>query len=159
MQKLRQGTAATVTIDGVVLADGLTPADALTIVQADITLTKETVFAGAKNEASGSLLSGSKTYAVSLDATDTDTIGVLKIDLANNDTIPAVWKEFEVVPQGKYDGFHSANPSWDVAITGSITDAAAGAGSIAKVGNTTTITYTYDQTGTVRDRPTTVVTV
>ena len=137
-QKLRQNTAVTVTIDGVILADGLTPADALTIVQTDITLTKNGAFIGSKNESSGSANISPKSYAVLLDATDTDTLGRLKIDLANNDTIPPVYANFEVVSQAKYDAD----------IVGPVTVALLDA-SLATFFDG--VTYTYAQTQLISD--------
>ena len=100
---LRQNTAVTITLSGVVEADGITPEDSLTINQANVHLSKNGGTLAQKSDATVSPTVGSKSYAVTLAAGDTDTVGMLDISLVGFDTIPAVWKSATVLEEAVYD--------------------------------------------------------
>ena len=166
---LRQNTAVTITLSGVVEADGITPEDSLTINQANVHLSKNGGTLAQKSDATVSPTVGSKSYAVTLAAGDTDTVGMLDISLVGFDTIPAVWKSATVLEESVYDALFASGATGystldtadlDTALTvsgetletwanflmtparGDITDAGDGSSSTI-VHNGYTITYTY----------------
>jgi len=95
---LKQSTAATVKLGPFVDdADGRTAETGLTISQADVRLSKNGGDFAAKNEASSATHDENGYYDVSLDATDTGTLGRLKVAISEAGTL-AVWQDFMVVP-------------------------------------------------------------
>lgn len=100
---LRQSTSVEVDI-GPFLdeTDGQTPETALTITQPDIRLKKGGAAWAQKNAAQTLLHEENGWYEVTLDATDTNTLGSLKIAIDESGALP-VWREFLVVPANVYD--------------------------------------------------------
>ena len=80
----------------------------LTIAQADIRLSKNgAAFAQTHNNAGATHREGGD-YKVPLDATDTDTLGDLRVRISVAGAL-AVWRDFEVVPANVWDSFFGAD--------------------------------------------------
>lgn len=105
---LKQSTSADVPIGPFVDAtDGVTAETALTITQPDIRL-KKNAGAWAQKAAAQTLTHEENgNYEVTLDATDTDTVGLLRLHVAESGALP-VWEDFLVVPGIVYDSFFPA---------------------------------------------------
>lgn len=116
MTWLRQSTAVTIPLGPFVdAADGNTPETALTIAQADIRLSKNGgTYAQSNNAAGATHLEGGE-YGVPLNATDTDTLGRLKVRVHVAGALP-VWAEFQVVPAQRYDALVQGNDLLDVEV-------------------------------------------
>lgn len=100
---LKQSTAANVTLGPFVSAsDGCTPVTNLSIVQADVRLTKNGGNFAQANQASNAAHMENGYYSKQLDSADTDTLGRLTVAVAENAALP-VWHDFTVVPQNVYD--------------------------------------------------------
>lgn len=106
--RIKQGTAIT---DGwgpfVDSTDGVTPETALTIQKANVRLKKNGGNMAAASANQGSADVGAPhdeigVYDGALNATDTDTLGVLRVDIQVSGAAP-YWKEYEVVPANVYD--------------------------------------------------------
>jgi hypothetical protein len=106
---LKQSTAVDVSV-GPFLddADGKTPETALTITQPDIRLKKGGAAWGQKNAAQTLSHEENGWYEISLDATDTNTLGSLLINVFESGALP-VWREFMVVPANVYDSMFGAD--------------------------------------------------
>lgn len=105
---LKQSTSADVPIGPFVDAtDGVTAETALTITQPDIRL-KKNAGAWAQKAAAQTLTHEENgNYEVTLDATDTDTVGLLRVHVAESGALP-VWEDFLVVPGIVYDSLFPA---------------------------------------------------
>jgi hypothetical protein len=101
-QKLRQGTAVSVVIQGVVEADALTPA-VLSLAATDIGITRNGVFSGTKNDTSLSENIYDKGLGITFNAVDTADICMFDVEVLGNTTIMPIFKSFEVVSQAKFD--------------------------------------------------------
>lgn len=108
MNFLRQSTSVDVGIGPFVdQTDGFTAETALTITQPDVRLKKN---GGAwAQKAAAQTLSHEENgwYEVTLDATDTNTVGILIVAIAESGALP-VWIEFQVVEEAVYDAFYAA---------------------------------------------------
>lgn len=82
--------------------DGKTAETALTITQPDIRLKKNGGAWAQKNAAQTLSHEEAGWYAVSLDSTDTNTLGVLIVAIHETGALP-VWEKFQVVPANVYD--------------------------------------------------------
>jgi hypothetical protein len=103
MQFLKQSTAVTIPA-GPFLddADGKTAETGLSIIQADIRLSKNgNDFAQAHN-AAGATHDENGYYDVPLDTTDTDTLGCLRITISKSGALP-VWEDFMILPAAVYN--------------------------------------------------------
>ena len=101
---LKQSTATTIVIGPLVDdTDGKTAETGLTISQGDVLLWKEggTTF-GAKNESTSATHRSNGCYTVPLDATDTNTLGVLVVSVNESGALP-VRHDFQVVPANVYN--------------------------------------------------------
>ncbi|REJ65847.1 MAG: hypothetical protein DWQ31_16680 [Planctomycetota bacterium] len=100
---LKQSTAVTVKL-GPFLddTDGKTPENALTLTQSDFRLSKNGGDMAQKNQSSNATFDEIGVYDVSLNTTDTNTIGRLRIDVLKSGALP-VWKEFMVLDGNSYD--------------------------------------------------------
>ena len=109
--ELRQSTVVDVMIGPFVDAtDGITREDGLTINAADIALSKNGAAFSAKNDADDPCHSTVGWYIVTLNATDTGTLGVLVLDVLDNDAnAVAVWKEYMVVTANVWDSKYSTD--------------------------------------------------
>lgn len=106
---LKQSTAATVRLGPLVdSTDGASPETALTIAASDVKLSKAGGSQAAKNDATGCTHDAGGTYACPLDATDTNTLGRLRIDVQMSGALPW-WCDFEVLPANVYDSLYGSD--------------------------------------------------
>ena len=89
-------------------ADGNTQETALTIAQADIVLSKAGGALAAKNDATSCTHDSKGYYSCPLDATDTGTLGLLKLAVHVAGAL-AVWHTFMVVPVQVWDSLFGAD--------------------------------------------------
>lgn len=106
---LKQSTAITVKIgpfidDG----DGKTAEVALTLTQADIRLSKNGANIAQKNEANNATTDELGYYDCPIDATDTNTLGVLQLFVHEAGALP-VFHEYMVVPANVWDSLFGAD--------------------------------------------------
>ena len=103
MMFLKQSTAVDIPMGPFVdSVDGVTPETGLTITQPDIRLKKNGSNWAQKNAAQTLSHEENGWYEVSLDATDTGTLGHLVVAIFESGALP-VWREFQVVPENIYD--------------------------------------------------------
>lgn len=93
--------------------DGKTAKTALTITQPDIRLKKNGGAWAQKNAAQTLTHEEAGWYEVTLDATDTGTLGILIVAIHESGALP-VWKEYLVVPANVYDSIVSGTDKLDV---------------------------------------------
>jgi hypothetical protein len=105
MRLLKQSTAVSVPIGPAVDADGAA-LPSLTISQADVRLKKNGANWGQKNESSASAHEENGFYECALDTTDTNTLGHLRLAVAESGAL-VFWEDFLVVPADVYDAFVS----------------------------------------------------
>lgn len=105
-------------------SDGITPETGLTISQADIRLKKNGGAWAQSNDATGATHEEGGWYELTLDATDTNTLGVLKLSIQESGAVP-VWENFLVVSANYWDHkYGTANLNANaVAISGDTTAA------------------------------------
>lgn len=109
MSWLKQSTAQTVKMGPFVdSTDGVTPETALTISQADIRLSKNGGDFAQSNNAAGATHDENGYFDVPLDATDTNTLGRLKVAINESGALP-VWKDFMVLPANVWDSLFGAD--------------------------------------------------
>lgn len=103
MDILKQSTSATIVMGPFLdSTDGNTAETGLTITQADIRMSKNGgTFAQTNNSAGATHMEGGK-YSVPLDATDTNTLGRIRVDIHEAGAL-ATWREFTVVTANAYD--------------------------------------------------------
>jgi hypothetical protein len=100
---LKQSTAVDVKIGPFVDAtDGVTAETALTISQADVRLAKNGGNWAQKNDATSATHEENGYYECPLNATDTGTLGLLKLAVNESGAAP-VWHDYLVVPAEVYD--------------------------------------------------------
>lgn len=106
---LKQSTAVDIAL-GPFLdeTDGKTAETALTLSQADIRLKKNGGNWAQKNQASSATHEENGWYEVSLDTTDTNTLGILTVACHESGALP-VWKEYLVVSANVYDSVISGS--------------------------------------------------
>lgn len=103
MRWLRQSTSVDLPIGPFVdSTDGVTPETALTITQPDIRLKKNGAAWAQKNAAQTLAHEENGYYEVTLDATDTNTLGVMEIFVGETGALP-VFESFMVVPGNVWD--------------------------------------------------------
>ena len=104
---LRQSTAVDIALGPFVDAtDGVTPETGLTISQADVRLKKNAGAWAQKSDATSAAHEENGWYEIELDATDTNTLGILIVSVNESGALP-VWREFMVVPANVYDSLVS----------------------------------------------------
>ena len=104
---LRQSTAVDIGLGPFVdSTDGVTAEPGLTIAQADVRLKKNGGAWAQKNDTNSATHEESGWYEVPLNTTDTNTLGVLLVAVAESGALP-VWREFLVVPAAVYDALVS----------------------------------------------------
>lgn len=122
---LRQSTASQSVLIGpfVDSTDGNTAETGLTIDAADIRLSKNGANIAGKNSGGGSH-DELGYYTITLDATDTDTVGRLQLMVHEAGALP-VYHEFEVIEEAAYDALYAANanPKADVNVASIDADA------------------------------------
>lgn len=100
---LKQSTAVDIALGPFVDAtDGVTPMTALTISQADVRLKKNAGNWAQVNDATSATHEENGWYEKELDATDTNTLGILIVAVNESGALP-VWREFMVVPANVYE--------------------------------------------------------
>lgn len=106
---LKQSTAATVVLGPFVdSGDAVTAETALTISQADIRLSKNGAAFAQTNNAAGATHMENGNYSVPLNTTDTNTLGHLRVSVAESGALPA-WRDFMVVTANVYDSLFSTD--------------------------------------------------
>lgn len=100
---LRQSTSADVPIGPFLdSTDGNTPETGLTLTQPDIRLKKNAAAWAQKAAAQTLSHEENGNYEVTLDATDTNTIGLLRLHVHESGALP-VWEDFHVLDEAVYD--------------------------------------------------------
>src|SRR5262245_55495928 len=103
MRYLKQSTSVDLPIGPFVdQTDGFTAETALTITQPDIRLKKNGGAWAQKNAAQTLSHEENGYYEVTLDASDTDTLGLLRVAVHESGALP-VWEDFLVLPANVYD--------------------------------------------------------
>ena len=116
MNILKQSTAATIKLGPFIDdTDGKTAETGLTIAQADIRLSKNGGDFAQTNNTAGATHDENGYYDISLDATDTGTLGRLRVAVSKSGALP-VWQDFLVVTANVYDTLCSTD-SLDVNVT------------------------------------------
>lgn len=112
---LRQSTAQSINFGPFSdSADGVTPQTGLTITQSDILISKSGGALTQKNAAGNAVHDADGFYRVTLDATDTDTTGILKLESLIAGVAP-VWETYFVCPGVIYDSlFGGATNAFDL---------------------------------------------
>lgn len=106
---LRQSTAVEIAIGPFLdSTDGNTVESGLTITQPDIRLKKDGAAWAQKNAAQTLSHEENGWYEISLDTTDTNTLGQLIVAVHESGALP-VWREFMIVPTQVYDSFFSTD--------------------------------------------------
>jgi hypothetical protein len=106
---LKQSTSVDVPIGPFVdSTDGVTAETALTITQPDVRLKKNGGAWAQKAAAQTLTHEENGYYEVTLDATDTDTLGLLRLAVSESGALP-VWEDFLVVPANVWDSFFGAD--------------------------------------------------
>jgi len=133
---LRQLTIASDSIGPFISnADFKTASSSLTIAQADVRLSKNGAAYAQKNGSETVPHQENGYYVVTLNGTDTNTLGTLRLAVAISTNLP-VWKDYQVVSPGVYDALVTASNSLPVdvrewasasAVAGAIPAVAAGA--------------------------------
>lgn len=109
MRFLKQSTAVEVPIGPFVDAtDAVTAETALTISQADVRLKKNAGDWAQKAETTAAAHEENGCYRCLLDTTDTDTLGLLRLHVAEAGALP-VWEDFMVMPANVYDSLFSTD--------------------------------------------------
>lgn len=100
---LRQSTAAEISVGPFISStDFKTLATGLTLSQADIRLKKAGGNFAQTNNSAGATHEENGFYEVPLDTTDTNTLGRLRVAIAETGALP-VWRDFMVIPAEVYD--------------------------------------------------------
>lgn len=106
---LKQSTAATIVMGPFVdSTDGVTAETALTISQADVRLSKNAGTYAQKSDTGSATHMESGHYSVSLNTTDTNTLGHLRVAVNESGALP-VWRDFLVLPANVYDSLLSTD--------------------------------------------------
>jgi hypothetical protein len=127
MLLLKQSTAVDVAIGPFLdSTDGITAETGLTISQADVRLKKNAGNWAQKNQASSATHEENGWYECSLDTTDTNTLGILKLAVHESGAVP-VWHDFMVVPAEVYDTLVAGSDNLTVDLTSSAQTSAADA--------------------------------
>jgi len=105
--ELRQSTAVTVKIGPFVdETDGVTAETGLTISQADVRLSKNGGDYAQKHDSDAASHDENGEYNCNLDATDTNTLGRLKLSVHESGALP-VWHTYDVIAQEWWDAKYS----------------------------------------------------
>lgn len=121
MNILKQSTAVTVKLGAFVDdSDGKTAETGLTISQADIRLSKNGGDFAQTHNAAGATHDEFGYYDITLDTTDTNTLGRLRVAVSESGALP-VWQDFLVVTANVYDTLCSTD-TFDVNVATIATD-------------------------------------
>jgi len=115
MEFLKQSTAVTKKMGPFVDdTDGKTVETALTISQADVRLSKNGGAFAQKNDSNAASHDENGYYGVQLDATDTATLGSLRVAISESGALP-VWQDFMVIPSHIYDWLFGSGGLYEIA--------------------------------------------
>jgi hypothetical protein len=115
---LKQSTSVDVPIGPFVdSTDGVTAETSLTITQPDIRLKKNGGAWAQKNAAQTLSHEENGYYEVTLDATDTNTLGLLRLAVNESGAMP-IWEDFMVLSANVYDSLIGGGDTLDVQVTG-----------------------------------------
>lgn len=118
MRFLKQSTSVDVPIGPFVdSTDGVTAETSLTITQPDIRLKKNGGAWAQKNAAQTLSHEENGYYEVTLDATDTNTLGLLRLAVNESGAMP-IWEDFMVLSANVYDSLIGGGDTLDVQVTG-----------------------------------------
>ena len=114
---IRQGTALTIKVGPMVdRTDGQTIEAGLTISQSDVRLYKNGGAGAQKTSVTAGTYNEHGIYNVPLDATDTNTVGVLSVLLNKTEALPRR-QDYMVLPAQVYDSIVAGTDTLDVAVT------------------------------------------
>jgi hypothetical protein len=114
---LKQSTAVSIAIGPFVdSTDGVTAETGLTLSQADVRLKKNAGNWAQANESTSATHEENGWYEKPLDATDTNTLGILVVAIAESGALP-VWRDFLVVPAETYDTLVGGSDNLTVDLT------------------------------------------
>ena len=106
---LKQSTSATIILGPFVdSTDGVTAETGLTISQADVRLSKNAGTYAQKSDTGSCTHMENGYYSCGLNTTDTNTLGHLRISVAESGALP-VWRDFLVLPANVYDSLLSTD--------------------------------------------------
>ena len=106
---LRQSTSQVVRFGPCLdIADGVTEETALTLAQADMRLSKDGGAFAQKSAAGNATHDSDGWYSTTLSTTDTDTVGMLKLNVHQPANMFPVWENFYVVEEAVYDAMYAA---------------------------------------------------
>ena len=109
MPFLRQSTIQTIRFGPCLdKTDGVTEELALTLAQADMRLSKDGGAYAQKNAAGNATHDSDGHYSTTLDATDTNTVGELKLNVHQPANMLPVWDRWWVIEEAIYDLFYGA---------------------------------------------------
>lgn len=118
MRFLKQSTSVDVPIGPFLdSTDGNTVESGLTLTQPDIRLKKNGGNWAQKNAAQTLSHEENGYYEVTLDATDTNTVGLLRLAVHEAGALP-IWEDFMVLPANVYDSLIGGSDTLDVQVTG-----------------------------------------
>lgn len=118
MRFLKQSTSVDVPIGPFLdSTDANTIESGLTLTQPDIRLKKNGGAWAQKNAAQTLSHEENGYYEVTLDATDTNTLGLLRLAVHESGALP-VWDDFLVLPANVYDSLIAGTDTLDVQVTG-----------------------------------------
>jgi DNA-binding transcriptional ArsR family regulator len=117
MRYLKQSTAVDVMLGPFVdSTDGSTTEEALTLSQADLQLSKNGGAAAQKNDTTSGTHRYGGNYMIDLDATDTNTLGSLRLMCKESGALPIV-ADFMVIPANVYDSLIGGTDTLEVDTT------------------------------------------
>jgi hypothetical protein len=153
---LRQSTAVTIEVGPFVdSTDSFTPETALTIPQADVRLSKNGGAFAQKSDTGSATHMENGYYAVPLNATDTNTLGRLRLHITEPGALP-VWETVMVVPAAIYDALISGT-EWLSVDPMKVEFSISGNTLTVRKPDDTTIAYTKTVTATAGANPVTGV--
>ena len=107
---LKQSTSQVVRIGPFLdKTDGVTPETGLTIANTGIKISKDGGAFANKNSGGATVDGSNGWYSATLDATDTNTVGVLEIEVTDSATHLPVWHTYYVVEEAIYDALFGAS--------------------------------------------------
>lgn len=107
---LRQSTAQSVQFGPCLdIGDGVTEETALTLAQADMRLSKDGGAYAQKSAAGNATHDSDGYYSTTFSTTDTDTVGILKLNVHQPANMFPVWENYYVVEEEIYDAFFAAS--------------------------------------------------
>ena len=106
---LRQSTSQVIRFGPCLdITDGVTEETSLTLAQADMRLSKDGGAYAQKNASGNAAHDSDGWYSTTLDTTDTNTVGILKLNIHQPANTLPVWETFYVVEEAVYDAHYGA---------------------------------------------------